>query len=74
MSEETKGQKAAVHTAAFPALKPCPFCGREPLPVVQLLWGGVRFAVCCQLDCGVRGPECRTEAKAVQMWNSALRR
>lgn len=55
-------------------LEPCPFCGYKPLPVPQILEGTVGgpwsvWAVCCQLECGERGPRRGTEAEAIAAWN-----
>lgn len=54
------------------ALKACPCCGEAPIPVVQVVAGDVKsgvWAVCCRLDCGLRGPRRYTEAEAIKAWN-----
>ena len=56
----------------MPEIKPCPFCGREPLPDVQTIHLGL-YAVCC-MRCLARGPHDETREGALKDWNSAPRK
>lgn len=58
-------------------LKPCPFCGSEGLglkhaPRYWLEGNGVYWMACS--DCGATGSEGRTEALAIEAWNTRAER
>lgn len=50
-------------------LKPCPFCGGEPMRLMRTYtMPSETYLVYCQ-DCNAEGQPCRTEAEAVEAWN-----
>ncbi len=54
-----------------PELKPCPFCGSPDVRTVRALSPRGRSVYCGQ--CEAEGPHGRSDGKAVELWNAALR-
>ncbi len=52
------------------ALKPCPFCLKKDVVVVDFgnQDGNIEYAVCCQ-NCGATGPNGSSVKLASEMWN-----
>ena len=50
-------------------LKPCPFCGGEPV-LFESHFSGIFYVVC--KDCGLTAPHRLTKEKAMNVWNLAI--
>lgn len=52
-------------------LKPCPFCGSENLKIaINSIMDDPHYVWC--FDCNTIGPDEKTKAKAIKLWNTRV--
>ena len=49
-------------------MKPCPYCNSKKLELTESYTPRWMHMEC--VDCGATGPECRSEEKAIELWNN----